>query len=158
DRLVRGEPRAGGLIGLGGVGKTRLAVEIAPVVGTSDGVAGRGAWIPLTPAARDGGLPTALAAAPAPRGGGPQRPAEAVAGTIGDAPALLVLDSVETAIHDLGLVDELVDLAPSLRIVLTSRIAVTRSGAASIVVEPLAVPREGDTPEQVAANPAVQLL
>src|SRR3954471_9742340 len=60
DDLRSGDDRAVVLAGLGGVGKTRLAAELARALGVELG--GRVGWIPLARASREGGLVTALAA------------------------------------------------------------------------------------------------
>jgi predicted ATPase/Tfp pilus assembly protein PilF len=156
--LVEGERRVIALSGLGGVGKTRLAIEVARTVAADASCDGRVIWVSVAHAARDGGLASAVAAALDLGGGEPDHLAEAAAATIGEEPALLVLDSVETALHDLGLVDELLDLAPALRILLTSRIPIARPGVLAVVVEPLDVPRETDDVAAIAASPAVRLL
>jgi predicted ATPase len=144
------------LSGLGGVGKTRLAAEVARCVGPTFG--GRVAWISLSHGPREAGLASAVAATLGLGGGEPDHLADAVAQAIGDAPALLVVDGAETALHDVGLLDELIDLAPPLRVVVTSRITIERSGGVSLVVERLPVPAEADDPATVAASPAVALL
>ncbi|HEV7809997.1 MAG TPA: tetratricopeptide repeat protein [Candidatus Limnocylindrales bacterium] len=154
--LEHGPARAILLSGLGGVGKTRLALEVARRVAPA--FDGRVAWIPLTHAVREGGLAPAIAAVLGLGEGRRDHLAEALSQAIRDAPTLLVLDSAETALHDLGLVDELLRLAPPLRILVTSRIAADRSGMDTRVVEALDVPAETDDAETVAASPAVELL
>ncbi len=156
DELIRGEPRATVLSGLGGAGKTRLAAEVAREVARA--MDGRVAWIPLAQAPRDGGLATAITVGFGLAGVEPDRLAETVAATIGEAPALLVLDSAETALHDLRLVDELLALARPLRLLITTRIAIDRAGLAMVPVAPLEVPAASDDATTVALSPAVALL
>ncbi len=156
DELSRGEPRATVLSGLGGAGKTRLAAEVAREVARSIG--GRVAWISLAQAPRDGGLATAITVGLGLAGVESDRLAETVAGTIGDEPALLVLDSAETALHDLGLVDQLLELARPLRVLITTRIAIERAGLTMVPVAPLEVPAVTDDAATVALSPAVALL
>ncbi len=156
EQLRSGPTRAILLSGLGGVGKTRLALEVAHRIAPA--FDGRVAWIPLTQAVRGGGLAPAIAAGLGLGEGRRDHLAEALSQAIGDAPTLLVLDSAETALHDLGLVDELLRLAPPLRVLVTSRIAAERQGMDTRVVEALDVPTESDDAATVAASPAVELL
>jgi predicted ATPase/Tfp pilus assembly protein PilF len=159
-KLVRdltGEPRRAFVLGgLGGVGKTRLAAEVAR--GVAERVDGRVAWISVASAPRDAGLAMAIATGFGLSDREPDQLAEALAEAIGDAPALLVLDGAEARLHDLGLIDELLELAQPLRLLLTSRVAVARSGIVAIPIGTLAVPAPGADPEQVSASPAVVLL
>ncbi len=156
EAVLRGDARIVVLSGLGGVGKTRLAIEVARRVG--EPFRGRIAWVTLGQASRDGGLVAATAAALGLAGGEPDHVADAVAETIGDEPALVILDRAEVGLHDLGMLDELVRLAPPLRVLATSRIAVERAGTRSVVVDTLRVPRETEDAATVAASPAVALL
>jgi non-specific serine/threonine protein kinase len=156
DGLVSGRSRGVALSGIGGVGKTRLALEIARHVG--DAFLGRVAWIPLSGLPRQAGLGSAIGSALRIDDGEPDHLADAIAATVGDEPALIVLDAIEAVLHDLGLVDELLEVQPSLRIVLTSRVAVDRSGLRSVAVEPLAVPGPGAEAETIIESPAVALL
>ncbi|HEY8439629.1 MAG TPA: tetratricopeptide repeat protein, partial [Candidatus Limnocylindrales bacterium] len=154
--LRDGSCRAVLLSGLGGVGTTRLAIEIADQL--FDAFGGRVVWVSLAQVSRDSGLAATLAATLGLSGVEPDHVADAVASAIGRDPALLVLDGVETVLHDLALVDELTAQTPSLRIVLTSRIGFERPGVRTIAVDPLALPRSTDDADEIARCPAVQLL
>ena len=154
--LVGGSPRAVVLGGLGGVGKTRLAAEIARAAARS--LDGRVAWVEVGGTARDVGLGPAIAGGLGLSGIEATAMADALAEAIGAAPAILVLDGAEAAIHDLGLVDRLLAQAPALRVLVTSRMAVDRPGMTAIAIEGLPVPDPGDDAEAVAESPAVRLL
>ncbi|HET9614509.1 MAG TPA: tetratricopeptide repeat protein, partial [Candidatus Limnocylindrales bacterium] len=156
DALLRGEPRMVLLSGLGGVGKTRLALEIAARL--AEPFDRRIAWIPLARASRDGGLSSALAAAFRLDDGRRDEVAASVAGAVGGGPVLVVLDAIEAVLHDLTLLDELARLAPGARILQTGRMAFERPDLRSVAVNPLAVPRAGDDAAAIAASPSVQLL
>ena len=156
DGLERGDSRAILLHGLGGVGKTRLAAELASRV--SRRLEGRVAWIPLGGTARAGGLATAIAQALDLAAAEPDHAVDAVAEAAGDAPALIVLDAVEASLGGLGVIDELLAIAPTVTIVATSRIGAERDGWRTVAVEPLAVPAETSSVAEIAGCPSVQLL
>jgi predicted ATPase len=154
--LIEGDPRAIVLSGLGGVGKTRLAAEVARTV--AEMFDGRVAWIGLAGSPRDGGLAMAVGAGLGIAGVQPERLADSVGAAIGDRPALLVLDSVETALDDLALLDEILDAALSLRVLMTSRIPIERSSLTVRPVETLDLPRASDDSWVIAQSSAVALL
>jgi predicted ATPase len=156
DDLSRGEPRALVLKGLGGVGKTRLAAEAAARIATGPEV--HVAWIALGGAARAGGLAGAIVQALDLGDGEPDHAVDAIAEAIGDGPALIVLDAIEASVNDLAPIDRLLAVAPGLRVLATSRIAVERDGWVTRAVDPLDLPSETDSIERIAASPSVELL
>ena len=81
-----------------------------------------------------------------------------MADAFGMEPALLVLDGAENQMHDLALLDELVDRAGALRVLVTSRVVLDRVAFASVPVDTLAVPPADADLEQVVASPAFALL
>ncbi len=145
------------LAGIGGVGKSRLAVELTRIaLAPRDG---RVAFVALD------GVSDASLVLPAIAGAldvvhDPGRPlAESLAETLGRAPSLLVLDTVE---HVRGAAPALAELwtrTPGLTIVATSRIAIGVPRERVAWVEPLPVPAEDETdPADLLANPAVALF
>ena len=156
EGLVAGDPRRVVLSGLGGVGKTRVAADVA--WRAIEPFAGRVAWIALAHESPDGGLLSSVAAGLGVGDAGPADIVDLVAGAIGDEPALLVLDGAENALADLGRLDGLAERAAGLRIIVTSRIGADRGGWTTQAIEPLEVPAETGSLEAISASPAVALL
>ena len=156
DQLAAGDARAIVLKGLGGVGKTRLAAEVARRAAPT--LDGHVAWISLAQTARAGGLSAAIGEDLGLGDAGPDHAIDAIAEVLGEDRAILVLDGIETTLHDLGVVDDLLSIAPALRVLAASRIAVERDGWATRAVEPLDVPSETDSIERIATSPSVELL
>jgi predicted ATPase len=128
------------LTGVGGSGKTRLALEVARdlLEGYPDGV-----WlVQLAPLAEgEALLPKAVAEAL----GVSERPAEPLLGTLtdvlGERRLLMVLDNCEHLLEaSARLVDALLDSCPHLRILATSRESLGVEGEVRWVVPPLSVP------------------
>src|SRR5918995_3373716 len=147
------------LTGVGGSGKTRLALEVARdlVAAYSDG-----AWlVELAPLSEGALVPKAVAEAL----GVPERPAEPLADTLSEAlrdrQLLLILDNCE---HLLGasdrLVDQLPDSGPRVRILATSREGLGVEGEVRWPVPPLSVPEPQGTPssENLEACESVRLF
>ena len=120
------------LVGPGGVGKTRLALEVARLA--SADLADGGCLVEFAPLGDPDGVPTAIAAAldlP-----DPTRLAE----LIGDREMLLVLDNCEHVIAPAAAVaEELLSRCPALRLIATSREGLRVGGETVWPVPPLAL-------------------
>jgi predicted ATPase len=144
------------LVGVGGVGKTRLAIEAA---GRAGGGFADGVWlVELAAVTAEEGLAVGVAAA---LGASRQTGApggEALAEFLWPKQLLVVLDNCE---HLLNAVAEMVAGwlrgCPRAVVLATSREPLGLAGERVIHVGPLAVPR-GSSLDEVAASPAARLL
>jgi predicted ATPase/DNA-binding CsgD family transcriptional regulator/Tfp pilus assembly protein PilF len=147
------------LTGVGGSGKTRLALEAARSLleAYPDGL-----WlVELAPLSEEVLVPKAVAEALKV----PERPQEPLLGTLAevlrDRQLLLILDNCE---HLLGataqLVDKLLDSCPRVRILATSREALGVEGEGRWPVPPLSMPHPQSTPssEELEAYESVRLF
>ncbi|WP_316519652.1 helix-turn-helix domain-containing protein [Kitasatospora brasiliensis] len=145
DRLVS-------LVGLGGVGKSRLALEVARRLHLAARWSVR--WVACGGGSGGPGMPGM------PGGSLPWRgPVEDLVREIGDRPALLVLDGADGGV-DAGQLDGLFRHCPGLRVLITAREARPLPGGQVIPLAPLPVPApELDAePEALAQVGAVRLL
>ncbi|MEO5873655.1 MAG: LuxR C-terminal-related transcriptional regulator [Streptosporangiaceae bacterium] len=128
------------LTGVGGVGKTRLAVRVAAAAAKSfpDGV-----WMVELSALRDPALLVPAVAATLALPEQTIRPqAEVLADHLADRRALLVLDTCEHLVGACAdLVEQLLRTAPRLKILATSRELLHAQGEHALVVNPLSAPR-----------------
>jgi non-specific serine/threonine protein kinase len=145
------------LRGPGGCGKTRLAVEACARL--APGFEG-GAWfVPL----EDVGEPQRIADAIMTAAGVPRAPGRLAFEQVVEASAgtrrLLVLDSFEHLVEEgATIVRSLLDRAPGLACLVTSRQSLGLSGERQLTVEPLQTPPPGQPAAQMAHNPSVQLF
>ncbi|MGZ5399266.1 MAG: ATP-binding protein [Nocardioides sp.] len=147
-----GEQRLVTLTGMGGVGKTRLA--LAAAMSVQDRFADGVAFVELAPLrAADEVLPAIADGVDA-----PISPASDVASAVVERlrhqRTLLVLDNVEHVLEAAPQVTALIEAAPGLTVLATSRAPLRIRGELEVKVEPLDVPRQGDE----VASPAAQLL
>jgi predicted ATPase/DNA-binding SARP family transcriptional activator len=138
----RDDTRLVTLTGTGGVGKTRLALEVA---GWLEGEYRDGAWfVSLAATARADHVPSAIAPAVgvAPLEG--ESPKLAVERFLAPKHGLLVLDNLEHLLPAAPLISDLLATAPALTVLATSREALRLQAEQRYAVAPLELPTEAD--------------
>ncbi|WP_210479575.1 helix-turn-helix domain-containing protein [Naasia sp. SYSU D00948] len=153
--LTTGDARLITLTGPGGVGKTRLAAEVARRGETlfPDGVT----------AVALASLPDADLVAPtvlSSLGGSPGGSGRDLGARIGSRAMLLVLDNFEHVMDAAPLVAELAAECPSLTILVTSRARLRLRGEVEVPVRPLQLPAStrSPSPDEVSESPAGKLF
>ena len=144
------------IVGPGGIGKTRLALEVARV---ASGAADRCAWIDLTaipdPSLTREGIAAALSV-PAVAG---EALDEALVDALRAKATLVVFDNAEHVLEALApLVARILARAPGLRVLVTSQAPCRVSGEHVHRLSALALPEEGATASAAAASGAVALF
>lgn len=155
DFLRAGRKRLITLLGLGGSGKTRLAIEAARRFARE--FPGRIAFIALVDVADAAAIPDVLATAlelPRPESGAILEP---VIETLRGEPTLLVLDNLEHLPEAAPLLSNLLARVPTLRLLVTSRRKLGLEGEQEIPVLPLPLPAESHLCELLAC-PSVQMF
>jgi predicted ATPase/transcriptional regulator with XRE-family HTH domain len=147
------------LIGVGGGGKTRLALAIADATAHAfpDGVL----WLELAPLSDGMQVPHAFAAALGVREARDQPLIETLRRVLVDRSMLVVLDNCEHLIEACAwFVAQLLGTCPFLHVLATSREPLQIAGEQQWILASLPVPRPGDAwpPEALAGVPSVQLF
>ncbi len=154
DLLRSGRARLLTLTGPGGVGKTRLAIEVARAVAAGT----HGAVFVDLSLLSDSGLvaPTIANALRLSVGGRPVE--DALAEALAQEPPLLVLDNFEQLTEAAPLLGSLVAASPEAQLLVTSRAVLHLAGEHEFAVGPLALPASADGIEAARAAPAVALF
>jgi predicted ATPase len=146
------------LTGPGGTGKSRLALQAGFDLGHSFS---DGTWMvslaELSDAKR---IPSAIAVALGIREEA-REILETLCGFLANRELLLILDNFEQILEGAPLIGRLMQAAPGLRVIVTSRVALRLSGECELRVGPLGLPRENTslvTLASAAASPAVKLF
>ncbi len=145
------------LTGPGGSGKTRLALAAAERLSTSDG---RTVHAVELAALRDPALvPAAITtAAGAARDCRWRPPWISLARHLATGDVLLVLDNLEQLLPAATSIGELLVRCPRLCVLTTSRVPLGLSAEQRVEVQPLALPADGASIEELEATPAVALF
>jgi predicted ATPase/DNA-binding CsgD family transcriptional regulator len=157
--LLRAEhPRLLTLTGPGGVGKTRLALQVAEELAGdfADGVV----FAALAPLREPDAVISTIAGQLGVREAGDRPLIEQVRATLQRQELLLVLDNFEHLLSATAAVAELLTGCPLLKVLVTSRTRLRISGEQSFPVSPLRVPERDDAPavDRLGAVPAVRLF
>lgn len=139
--LADPEVRLVTLTGPGGIGKTRLALEVARIAGSSPSPAWVGvSFVDLAPVGEPSAWPDAVAAALGIRPEGSRSVLHLLTDRLRGRRLLLVLDNFEHLVAAAGDLSELLTACPDLTILLTSRIVVRLRGEREVPLSPLPIP------------------
>ena len=138
------EPGLATVAGLGGIGKSRLAIQVAAASAAFPG--GR-LWVPLGLVARDELVASSVALALGIRPGAEDATAQLAAALAPLGRALLMLDGCEAVVDGVAsLVTALVSYCPLLSVVVTSRVPLAVEGERVIALGPLPGPAGAAAP------------
>ena len=159
DLLLHTDERLLTLTGVGGGGKTRLALQLASDLAPAFP---QRLWlVELAPIADPARVPVAVASALGLREGAGGAVLASLSAFLASGPALLVLDNCEHLIDACAaLADHLLAACPALRILATSRERLQIAGERQYRVAPLMAPDPDHLPavDELARSPAVQLF
>jgi predicted ATPase/DNA-binding CsgD family transcriptional regulator len=146
------------LTGAGGVGKTRLALAVADEIGET--FAGGVAVVDLAPVLDPGAVPAATARALGIRDDGDLPIEERLANALRDRAALLILDNFEQVLTAAPWLLGLLQAAPQVKALVTSRAPLRVRGEREFAVAPLACPgtTENETIDALLGFPALALF
>lgn len=156
-RALVGDGRLVTLVGAGGCGKTRLAVQVAAelVDGSGDGV-----WLAELAPLADGALVAATVASALGLRPEPTRPVvETLVNALRSRRMLIVLDNCEHVINAAAeLADVLLSECPTVALLATSREPLRIAGEQRYRVASLGMPPDGSSVDVILAADAVQLF
>ena len=151
QELLTGDARLVSITGPGGVGKSRLAIEVGNAL--KDRFRDGAHLVVLEATTNPDEVPAEITAS---LGLGEMigsaQPADLLLRSLADREVLLILDNFEQIVDAGPFVSDLLTAAPNLRVLVSSRTILRLRGEHEYPLRPLAVPAEGDEPVSEAVD------